>query len=366
MINIRKEQKITVPNNYREYLKPSYVFIPIKEDKSYPKKAVQENDYIDDKKIPITGEIVATAVNGQKRYLIIKNKFNNDDNKINSVLQINDSEQIRDISADWSNKIKTDNWSKEIIESLLKKFREQKVLYIDTFDEDPYAFNNYYLLLQEKDKILLLLEYLLDNDYLQEIYLVIPATYEAVINAYKKIKSTKIKLIILNDYFALSYKDILSKNLRIKKEKIVSIEELLNIYDEVSGDICNYIYVTIKSEEQVYVLKVIKYTILKEILEYLQIDMSAINITFNNSMLWQPIDFKYVLNEETKLIIVNKKEELSQKQDNKKDYCFNCGLCYTSCPWHFNPLKKKKCFNCGLCNYVCPSKKMLKVGDNNG
>lgn len=366
MINIRKEQKIAVPNNYREYLKPDYVFIPINGDKSYPKKAVRVNDCIDNKRIPITGEIVATAVNDQERYLIIKSKFHNYDKQKNGVEQINDSEQIRNISVDEPNKIITDNHSKEMIETVLKKFREQKVLYINTFDEDPYTFNNYFLLLQEKDKILLFLEYLLDNDYLQEIYLVIPATYEAVINEYKKIKNKKIKLIILNDYFSLSYKDILSKNLRVKKEKIVSIEELLNIYYEVSGNTCNYIYVTVKTIEQLYVLKVIKYTILKVILEYLQIDTTAISITLNNSMLRQPIDFKYVLNEKTKLIIVNKKEELSQQEKKKEDNCFNCGLCYNLCPWHFNPLKKKKCFNCGLCNYVCPSKKMIKVGDNNG
>ena len=51
------------------------------------------------------------------------------------------------------------------------------------------AFNNYYLLLKEKDKVIFTLNYLIENTGLKEIYLVIPATYEEVINEYKKRKS---------------------------------------------------------------------------------------------------------------------------------------------------------------------------------
>ena len=81
MINIRKEQKIAIPQEYLEYLNPNYVFIPIKENKNYPKTLVKKDDLIEDIKVPITGNILATAVNKDKRYLIIKNSHLDEDNK---------------------------------------------------------------------------------------------------------------------------------------------------------------------------------------------------------------------------------------------------------------------------------------------
>ena len=81
MINIRKEQKIAIPQEYLEQLKPNYVFIPIKENKNYPKTLVKKDDLIEDIKVPITGNILATAVNKDKRYLIIKNSHLDEANK---------------------------------------------------------------------------------------------------------------------------------------------------------------------------------------------------------------------------------------------------------------------------------------------
>ena len=62
-------------------------------------------------------------------------------------------------------------------------------------------------------------------------------------------------------------------------------------------------------------------------------------------------------------IIVNKKDKVLESK-KRKDNCSNCGLCYTLCPWHINPLKTNNCYNCGLCNYVCPSKRVLRLGDS--
>lgn len=81
MINIRKEQKIAIPQEYLEYLKPDYVFIPIKENKNYLKTLVKKDDLIENIKVPITGNILATAVNKDKRYLIIKNNHLDEANK---------------------------------------------------------------------------------------------------------------------------------------------------------------------------------------------------------------------------------------------------------------------------------------------
>ena len=44
MINIRKEQKITIPLTYLEYLEPNFIFIPIKEKTSFPKVAVSKDN----------------------------------------------------------------------------------------------------------------------------------------------------------------------------------------------------------------------------------------------------------------------------------------------------------------------------------
>ena len=343
MINIRKEQKIAIPQEYLEYLNPNYVFIPIKENKNYPKTLVKKDDLIEDIKVPITGNILATAVNKDKRYLIIKNSHLDDANK------------------DETRVSKNSDKKKEKVE-FLENFKNQETIYINTFDKDALAFNNYYLLLKEKDKVIFTLNYLIENTGLKEIYLVIPATYEEVINEYKKIKDKKIKLIILNDYFALGYNDILSKYLRVNSSNIISIETLFNTYYVIKSKNSNYVYLTINGNIKTTVFKATKYTILKELLEYLKIDINDIEICLNNSLINKNIGIQYVINEETKLIIINKKDKVLESK--RKDTCSNCGLCYTLCPWHINPLKTNKCYDCGLCNYICPSKRVLRVGDS--
>ena len=343
MINIRKEQKIVIPQEYLEYLNPNYVFIPIKENKNYPKTLVKKDDLIEDIKVPITGNILATAVNKDKRYLIIKNSHldeaNNDETRVS----------------------KNSDKKQEKVE-FLENFKNKETIYINTFDKDALAFNNYYLLLKEKDKVIFTLNYLIENTGLKEIYLVIPATYEEVINEYKKIKDKKIKLIILNDYFALGYNDILSKYLRVNSSNIISIETLFNTYYVIKSKNSNYVYLTINGNIKTTVFKATKYTILKELLEYLKIDINDIEICLNNSLINKNIGIQYVINEETKLIIINKKDKVLESK--RKDTCSNCGLCYTLCPWHINPLKTNKCYDCGLCNYICPSKRVLRVGDS--
>lgn len=344
MINIRKEQKIAIPQEYLEYLKPDYVFIPIKENKNYLKTLVKKDDLIENIKVPITGNILATAVNKDKRYLIIKNNHLDEANK------------------DEINVSKNSDKKKEKVE-FLENFKDKETIYINTFDKDALAFNNYYLLLKEKDKIIFTLNYLIENTSLKEIYLVIPATYEEIIHEYKKIKDKKIKLIILNDYFALGYNDILSKYLRVNSSNIISIETLFDTYYVIKSKNSNYVYLTINGNIKTAVIKATKYTILKELLEYLKIDINDIEICLNNSLINKNIGIQYVINEETKLIIINKKNKvLESKKD--KDNCSNCGLCYTLCPWHINPLKTNKCYDCGLCNYICPSKRILRVGDS--
>ena len=343
MINIRKEQKIAIPQEYLEYLNPNYVFIPIKENKNYPKTLVKKDDLIEDIKVPITGNILATAVNKDKRYLIIKNNHLEETNKDETKVSKNSDKK------------------KEKVE-FLENFKNKETIYINTFDKDALAFNNYYLLLKEKDKVIFTLNYLIENAGLKEIYLVIPATYEEVINEYKKIGDKKIKLIILNDYFALGYNDILSKYLRVNSSNIISIETLFNTYYVIKSKNSNYVYLTINGNIKATVFKATKYTILKELLEYLKIDINDIEICLNNSLINKNIGIQYVINEETKLIIINKKDKVLESKI--KDTCSNCGLCYTLCPWHINPLKTNKCYDCGLCNYICPSKKVLRVGDS--
>ena len=343
MINIRKEQKIAIPQEYLEYLNPNYVFIPIKENKNYPKTLVKKDDLIEDIKVPITGNILATAVNKDKRYLIIKNSHLDEANK------------------DETRVSKNSDKKKEKVE-FLENFKNKETIYINTFDKHTLAFNNYYLLLKEKDKVIFTLNYLIENTGLKEIYLVIPATYEEVINEYKKIKDKKIKLIILNDYFALGYNDILSKYLRVNSSNIISIETLFNTYYVIKSKNSNYVYLTINGNIKTTVFKATKYTILKELLEYLKIDINDIEICLNNSLINKNIGIQYVINEETKLIIINKKDKVLESK--RKDTCSNCGLCYTLCPWHINPLKTNKCYDCGLCNYICPSKRVLRVGDS--
>ena len=378
MINIRKEQKITIPLTYLEYLEPNFVFIPIKEKTSFPKVAVTKDNYIEDIKIPINGDIIATAVNNNDNYLIIKNTNNKNqkNNEKQDVEKKNNLEEkgvISFLSINETNDI-TNNKTND---KFSNNFKDKKILYVNAFDKDPSCFNNYYLLDKEEDKLLEAFTFLIDNYGIEEIKIVIPASYEAMIKKYQKLENKKIKLTIINDYFSLGYKDILSKYLRVNSRDIVNLKEVLNLYYELRNIDNNYLYITISGNVKFLVLKVLKYTILKEVLEFLNISPDEVDISLNNSLINQKIDYKYVLNAETELIIINKKEILEsndkreilrqKKNFNKRgEYnCSNCGLCYMMCPWHLNPLKVEKCSKCGLCNYPCPNKKILITGGYN-
>ena len=65
---------------------------------------------------------------------------------------------------------------------------------------------------------------------------------------------------------------------------------------------------------------------------------------------------------------------ITKKYLKKESPCFNCGICYNSCPMGLNPLhleKKEvrdKCLQCGLCSFMCPSnilvhKKEVKINE---
>ncbi len=356
MINIRKEQKIKIPTTYIEYLEPNFVFIPIKEKASFPKVPVKKNDIIEKIKVPIDGDILATAVNGKNGYLIIKNNKKRE----NLVKNERTLPLIKD----------------KIDYKFNSFFQDKKILYVNAFDKDPSCFNNYYLLDKEEDKILAVFNFLIDNNNVHEIRIVVPATYETLIKKYQKLDNKNIKLTIVNDYFSLGYKDILSKYLRIRQNDVVSLNEIINLYYELKSESNNYLYITISGDIKNCVIKVLKYTILKEVLEYLNININEVTINLNSSLITKKGAYQQVLTEEIELIMVNKKEIIEEiveekitiKRDLKKkmeDECFNCGLCYMMCPWHFNPLRKQKCKECGLCSYLCPSKKVLKIGENN-
>jgi len=299
MINIRKDIGIKIPP-FKEILNPQVIYLPLDNNKPKRIEKVFIGNNIDNNICSISGSIKCLAKGKDKNYLVIENNY------LEKYIPYNKKLDIKDI------------------------------LYINCLDKDPYSYNNYYILLNEKDIIISICSYLLDNGC-QKIVLVMPSYFIKQISIYNEYLNNKILLKIIDEYYPLGYSSILSKSLNINEDYIISLEDFLKYYYfNMKSIYKDYKYITINGNIESIVLKVKLNTIIND---YLPKD----NIILNNSLNGKIINKTDIITEDTDTLIY-----LDTKYKEKK--CLNCGLCLRICP------SKDKCIRCGLCKYVCPSR----------
>ena len=161
---------------------------------------------------------------------------------------------------------------------------------------------------------------------------------------------------------------------------IVSIELISDVYHILKKRVpITEQFITIGGEavDPRITILVKRYSLLSEaFITCTDFTMKLVDVYLNGIMMGKKVNtLKYVINNNLKGVIINKKEDLVENP------CINCGLCVKYCPVNLNPkyvkdkngivkeIYKKGCLGCSLCNRVCPSHINLKkymMGDLDG
>ena len=330
LVNIKKELNISLVKDFKEKLDPDYIYLPV----PILKQDVFKGEIIGNHIISISGRVINKN--------IIENNF---------------MEETRLTSS-----------PEVIIEKLFPQFNNlmnKDILYINCIDKDPYCYNRYYILKNNKELVIEALEKILEKFKIKSAFLVLTSSQEDIISDIKEfITYNNIKFKVMDDLYPIGFSEVLKLKLNISNNtSLVELEDLLDVYSLIKKKIINtekYITINGNNVSKPLVLKVKLYSRLSDYLKYYHIDNTS-NIVLNNSLCGKVVSKDIIITRNTELFIINKTNKVIEEK------CLNCGLCYRVCPLGINPLKKNsKCIKCGLCNYVCPSNiNCLKVGGNN-
>ncbi len=330
LINIKKELNISLVKDFKEKLDPDYIYLPIE----IPKQDVFKGEIIGNHIISVSGHVINKN--------IVENNF------MEEIKPIDDPVQI--------------------IKKLFPEFSflmGKDIIYINCIDKDPYCYNRYYILKNNKELVIEALEKVLDKFKIKLAFLVLTSSQEDIINDIKEfITYNNIKFKVMDDLYPIGFSDVLKLKLNVSGNmSIIEVEDLLDVYSLIKKKIINtekYITINGNNVPKPLVLKVKLYSRLSDYLKYYHLENNS-NIVLNNSLCGKIVSKDIIITRNTDLFIINKTNKIIEEK------CINCGLCYRVCPIGINPLKKNnKCIKCGLCNYVCPSKiNCLKVGGNN-
>lgn len=358
LVKLNKDNRIKVADETLIYIDPDYLYIPVVNPN------FKVNDYVF-KDTLLTDNIYA-GISGyikeiNKNYLVIANDFKEK--------SINVKKEKRTITIETILK-RLAMYNSELY-NLFKSLKNADNIVISGINDEPYVYNNIYIL---KDNIKEILSFL---DELHELYqsnntsLIIKNNDSKIIEECLKELGTypNIKLTLVDDLYLLGKKEYLLNYLHIpiNNTLYLTVEELVTLRNLVKyGLIDNMQYLTISGDalNEGIVLKVKKYTKLKDILvKYGDITYKDYVLVTGNLLVGHPVSPSLVITDKIKAIHVMK------KRCEKEDLCINCGKCLSICPLKINILKEKKisnaCYSCGLCSYVCPShiNLLAKVSD---
>ena len=354
VININKDLNINPIKDFKYFLNPEYIYIPIKD---VNKLNCKKNDevlkgsliYKDIKNTiysPISGKIKNLIKLKRCNYLLIQNDYKE------TTLNNGKSRRIKGMSKE--SFISYINSSK--IKSVLT--HNINILYINCFDIDPYIYNRYMYLKENFKEIIEMLEHISNIFKINKIYLVVSSDYQEIIDKYSKLilQTGNISFKIVNNIYPIGIDDLLKKNLITNsKENLLNLDDIINIiYDVKKNRPILEKYITIngnKANEKI-VMNVKKYTLLNDVLRITNNLIDNVKYLKNNSLYSYNINTaNEIIDEELNGVIINETKQIKDLP------CNNCGLCYNVCPYKINPLiKNDKCIKCGLCNYVCPHK----------
>lgn len=369
LVSLKLDPNIKISNDIIYYLNPDFIYIPKKDILVNQDEFVYKNSLVTSScKSSVSGIAI-----GIKKCLI-KNQMED------TIVIKNDYRELEKKEK----RAKRKTTIKNILECLEKndlamfeKFKNQTKfsnIVINALNDEPYIYNNIFILKENIDELLELFDelsflYKADNNYL-----VIKNVDTMIINECLNAIGTypNINLTLVSDEYLLERKEFLETKLPIKENTLyLSTVELLQLNNYLTDKDNTTILLTISGSalSSSNVIRVKKYTSLKDIIDnYFEITTNEYQAIANGLMQGFLISdiSNFIITEDIFAINIMKADQ------EHKEECINCGKCIDICPVGVNPLSGKnfsKCINCGLCSYICPGfvnlKEKLKEYQNN-
>ncbi len=367
LIKLNKNYNCDLNSELVSYLDPEFVYIPIKKnynllvknkDLVLKEQIIMENNL---NKIisPISGlakEIKMRNISGALvPCLVIENDFKEKAKVVRKKTMVENREAL--IS-------KLYEYYFKYIASVLET-RKINNLVINGIEDEPYIFNNPFILNNYCKEILEISDMIADFFSIPKTIVAVKASDTLNINkclssigTYPNIELSLVddKYLLGNGYFLREY-----LNLEELDTLVLSARELIDIYNAIKHDhhiTETFITISGNAVEKSQVIKVKIGTLFKDIIdEKVKITSPNVKYIINGLMTGEECDINdSIVATSTKgLVIIN-------NENIKEEECNNCGLCYKICPVKVNPKKvmdtgkiSTNCLDCGLCTYMCPN-----------
>lgn len=361
LVSLEKDSNIIIDRKLITFLNPDYVYLPI----GNSKLLVNQNDLLS-KNMPVSQNVLSTisgyalglitknVFSEPQKCLVVENDFKEKDNNLKT--------RRKDITIETI--LKSLENHDDYLYNIFKSLKNCDEIILNTINDEPYVINK---IINFKENINDILEFLDKLSILyksKNIRIIVKNIDSDIIDECLNVLGTypNIGITLVNDEYLLGRKDILLERLRIDVNKTLyldsnDLERLINLvkYNKVSTT--KIITISGDALKKSIVLKVKKYTLLKEIInKYLKIITDDYTIVVNNLLCGLKSDENLIISEEVESI------HFMKNKHEKTERCIKCGKCINVCPMGINVVKylKKKvndprCIDCGLCSYVCPS-----------
>lgn len=367
LTKLKKDANLIFDSDIAFYLNPDYIYIPVKKNYNLLVKKgspilmgqiVIENNL--NKVIsPISGR--ASAIKkmsiGPKELpcLVIENDFKEKSKLIKRKNLKLDKDTI--IS-------KLYEYYFKYIASVLETKKINNLI-INGLEDEPYIYNNSYILNTYPKEILEMSDMLEDAFKINKTSIAIKSSDSKNIEAYLSKVGTypQITLSLIEDKYLLANPFFLMEYLHLSQidTLVLSASELYNIYNALKyNKHITETFITLSGPalEKSKVIKVKIGTLLSDaIINNVKIKTEDVKYIYGGLMTGFEVDpSKTIITSETKGVVIIPNVEIPEKE------CTLCGLCYKLCPVKVNPKKvmdtgkpSSNCLDCGLCSYICPS-----------
>lgn len=359
-ISIEKNRDIKIDNEINYFLNPDYIYVPGEDIEVVQNETVYRGMNVCKGHISSVSGIAfgmkkCSFENKWHNSLVIKNNFREVQKK---------RSKVRKLTIDNILTIIENNKDFELLEKFKSQLKFDNIV-ISTINDEPYVVNNIYILKENIDSLLELLDnlsllYKCDNSYL-----VVKNVDTALITECLNVIGTypNIALTLVSDEYLLESWEFLKEKIEIKGNTLyLTSKELLMLNNYIKGKDNDTVLITISGDgiDMGKIIRVKKYTLLKDILnKYIKIIVDKYEIIANGLMCGYKISNvdSFVIDGNVSSIHIMKKP----KKVNPE--CINCGKCIEVCPLGVSPLtgkNKDKCIACNLCSYMCPGFVNLK------
>ena len=360
LISLEKDPNIKIPKDINYYLNPDYIFLPgenihVKQDEIVYKNMCAAGNYKSSVSGIAYGMKKCLITNSWQDCLVIKNDFREVEKKEKRTKK---KVTIKNILSSLEREDQV----------LLEKFKSQTKfdnIIITALNDEPYVYNNIFILKENISELLELLDELSLIYKSDKNYLIVKNVDTLIINECLNVIGTypNINLTLVNDEYLLERKEFIEDKLQVNGNTLyLTTTELLSLNNYLQDKDNTTLLLTLTNNiiGESKIIRVKKYTLLSDILDnYFKINTDNYQVIANGLMQG------YEITNLTNFIITNDIFAINiiNLPSQAEPKCINCGRCIDICPSGVNLLSGKniaKCLDCGLCSYICPGFVNLK------